>query len=42
MENAEVFMYVFVISHYTFTLFFVSWLFEYGKPTELSNYGLFL
>lgn len=38
MENTEVFLYTFIISHYIWNIVFVSWLFSW-EPTALNNYG---
>lgn len=40
MERLEIFLYVFLVSHHIFNVLFISWLYNVGIPTELTNYGL--
>lgn len=46
MESLEIFLYVFLVSHYTFNIAFVSWVFSQSVPIDLAdlkhvdNYGL--
>ncbi len=40
MEKTEIFLYIFLVSHYTFNVFVISWIFANGTPTDMTNYGL--
>lgn len=40
MENIQLFLYTFLVSHYLWSVAFILWLFVSGTPTELTNYGL--
>lgn len=40
MEHTEIFLYIFAVSLYTFTVLTISWIYGHGTPTDISNYGL--